>query len=192
MCLSTTLSHFCFSEFLYIPAAPLLWNPQSILTNAWLPGSTDTWVGGMRGSVSWPSGVLFFSRVLLFHGSSPLAPWPLFPLPTTKFKVVCTVALSAAVFPVLSLSWVPFSQVCSTTGRASSLSLEPVFPLVWAVCCKRDGDRCVNFPGWGVLPASLRASPPCDEIKTRKGCLSMRPFLPLGLQLGPVYHTPGT
>lgn len=141
MCLSTTLSHFCFSEFLYIPAAPLLWNPQSILTNACLPGSPDAWVGGMRGSVSWPSGVLFFSRVRLFQGSSPLAPWPLFPLPTTNFiKVVWTVALSAAVLRVLSLSWVPSSQVCSSTGRAP-----PAFHL--SLCFLWSGQSAVREMG---------------------------------------------
>jgi hypothetical protein len=145
------------SEFLYILAAPLLWNPQSILTNAWLPGSTDASVGGMRGSVSWPSGVPFFSRLLLLQESSPLAPWPLFPPHNSNFiKKLDSGPLCS---PGSSLS-----GRGSPLLRCAALLAEPLLPLTWACLCSlwsgqstlRDGDRWGNVPGGEVLPASLQ------------------------------------
>lgn len=92
--ISTALSRFCFLKFLYVSAAPLLWNPQSILTNAWLPGYTDLWLCDI--SVFCPFGVLFFypepllffSSFLLFPGVFSSVLWPLFPPPTTSFLMV--------------------------------------------------------------------------------------------------------
>lgn len=100
-------------------------------------------------------------------------------------------ALSAAVLQVLlSCLGFPAPQVSGSAGRASPAShLSFVFPLVWEIYCKRDGDRCLNVPEVEVLPG------PGPVVESRLGgavWLPVQPFPLLGLQLDPVYQTPGT